>query len=72
MFYTTFVLLIGVFIGQEYNNIPSVKDYFLLYIHPFINNLNIEQPPIEEPERIGGGIPFLFDFLVQIHDRIFR
>lgn len=36
MFYTLFVLLFGVYIGQEYPQIPSVKSTFNI----FIENLN--------------------------------
>jgi hypothetical protein len=46
MLYSIFVLVVGVYIGQEFNNIPSIKQIFIYFRKPV--------EPIE-PEWFGSN-----------------
>ena len=44
MFYTLFVLTVGVYLGQEYTLIPRVRIYF----NTFLQSLKSSPPPIQQ------------------------
>ena len=47
MIYTLFIVIFGIFLGQEYN-LPIIKDYFLQFMYYLEELKKSEQTPKDE------------------------
>lgn len=59
MFYTMFVLVFGVFIGQEYTNLPSVKNSWNKMV-TYFNDHSVTGSP--EHQHSGNNANSILDF----------
>lgn len=62
MFYSIFLVLLGVYFGQEYN-FPQVKTAFLAGVQYLNIRANEIQAELDEPEEVENTVRRVYNFV---------